>query len=419
MKITIRKGTPRDTVIRIPASKSLTHRALITAALAAGTSRIAAPGNNEDIRATLRCLEALGARAEREGQDLIIHGTGGRISYDGRIIDCGESGSTLRFMIPVFCLQDKEVGFSGRGRLMSRPQTVYEDLFRQRGLLFEKRDGILCVRGPLSGGEYSLSGAVSSQFISGLLFALPLLPEDSTIRIEPPYESRSYVQLTLSVLQQAGISITEDGMCCRIRGGQSYHSADTRIEGDASQAAFFIALAMMRRVPLEIANMNHESRQGDAVMLKIAEQFGAEIRETEDGYRIIPGFLKAVQADLSDCPDLGPVLFALAAMAEGESVFRGAGRLRIKESDRIAAMTEELAVLGGEMRSSADTVYVSGGRKLHGGMVKGHNDHRIVMAMSVLAAAMDEPVTIDGCEAVAKSYPEFFRDLAETGAITE
>ncbi len=418
MKITVSKGNPRDTEISIPASKSLTHRSLITAALAEGTSRITAPVENQDTEATLRCISGLGAVWERDGKDLIIHGTGGRIGSPETLLDCGESGSTLRFMIPLFAMGENMVSFSGHGRLMERPQTVYEEIFREKGLRFEREAGILKVKGPLPAGTYRIRGDISSQFISGLLFALPLADGDSVIEIEPPYESRSYVDLTLSALADAGIEIAEDGLRYAVKGSQPYRPVSSRIEGDASQAAFFIALAMLRQVPLNITNLNHHSRQGDAVMLKLAEQFGAEVKETAGGYRIIPHGMKAVSADLSDCPDLGPVLFAAAAGAEGTSCFTGCERLRIKESDRIAAMEEELAKTGCRMHSEGGTVYVEGA-KVHGAEISGHNDHRIVMAMSVLAASMDEPLTISGCEAVAKSYPEFFRDLAETGAKTE
>lgn len=418
MKTVISKGTPVHTAVSIPASKSLSHRALITAALASGTSRIIAAADNNDIQATLRCIKAFGASAETDGEDLLVKGTGGRIRYDGSLIDCGESGSTLRFMIPLFSLCSQEVRFTGSGRLMERPQDVYRDLFLSRSLRFEKEKDILHVQGPLRPGVFDVRGDISSQFISGLLFALPLLDGDSLIRIRPPYESRSYVSLTLSALQNAGIEVREEDMRYVVRGGQSYRPFSSMVEGDASQAAFFIALAMLRKVPLDILNLNHDSRQGDMAMLDIARQSGAEIEEIKDGYSIIPHELKAVKADLSDCPDLGPVLFALAAGAKGTSVFTGCRRLRIKESDRVGAMMEELVKTGIRMHADEDTVTVEGGIP-HGAELYGHNDHRIVMAMSVLAASMDEPAVIDGSEAVTKSYPDFFRDLERTGAKTE
>ncbi|MBQ3460392.1 MAG: 3-phosphoshikimate 1-carboxyvinyltransferase [Solobacterium sp.] len=416
MEITVSRGMPADTVIHVPSSKSLSHRVLIAAALAEGTSRISRLADNEDIAATRRCIEAFGAKIRTDGNDLIVEGTGGRIRYDGRLIDCAESGSTLRFLIPIAAVTDQEVRFTGHGRLLQRPQTVYEEIFREQGCLFMMNDEQLKVRGPLQSGEYEIAGNISSQFITGLLYALPMLEGDSLIRVMEPFESRSYVNLTLSALKQAGIRIAAEGSLYRIDGGQKYQPFTARVEADASAAAFFIALAMLRKVPLTIAGLNPASAQGDLVMVKIAERLGAETVWTEEGCRIIPHAMKAVEADLSDCPDLGPVLFAAAARAEGTSVFRGAGRLRLKESDRIQAMEEELARLGVQMTSDQDTVYVTGTSSLRNAVLSSHNDHRIVMALSVLAASSDEKITIRGCEAVAKSYPDFFSDLQKTGA---
>ncbi len=417
MEITVSRGTPADTVIRVPSSKSLSHRALIAAALASGTSRITQLADNEDIAATRRCIEAFGARTEKDGEELIVAGTGGRITYNGQLIDCAESGSTLRFLIPIAGVTDQEVRFTGHGRLLQRPQTVYEEIFRKQSCRFEMKDGQLTVCGPLRCGTYEIAGNISSQFITGLLYALPMLEGDSVIQVREPYESRSYVNLTLAALQRAGIRIDAEGSVYRIKGSQKYQPFIARMEADASAAAFFIALAMLRNVPLTIADLDPSSAQGDLVMVRIAEQFGAEAVWTETGCRIIPHMMKAVEADLSDCPDLGPVLFAAAAMAEGTSVFHGVGRLRLKESDRIQAMEEELAKLGCQMTSDQDTVYVTGKAQLAGAVVDGHNDHRIVMALSVLAASSDVNITIRGAQAVAKSYPDFFSDLQKTGAI--
>lgn len=416
MEITVSRGKPADTVICVPSSKSLSHRVLIAAALAEGTSRISRLADNEDITATRRCIEAFGAKIRADGNDLIVEGTGGGIRYDGRLIDCAESGSTLRFLIPIAAVTDQEVRFTGHGRLLQRPQTVYEEIFRKQGCLFAMDDSQLRVRGPLRSGEYEIAGNISSQFITGLLYALPMLEGDSLIRVREPFESRSYVNLTLAALKQAGIRIAAEGSLYRISGSQKYQPFTARVEADASAAAFFIALAMLRKMPLTIAGLNPASAQGDLVMVKIAERFGAETVWTEEGCRIIPHAMKAIEADLSDCPDLGPVLFAAAARAEGTSVFHGTGRLRLKESDRIQAMEEELARLGCQMTSDQDTVYVTGTSSIRSAVLSGHNDHRIVMALSVLAASSDEKITIRGCEAVAKSYPDFFSDLQKTGA---
>lgn len=404
--------------IPIPSSKSLSHRALICAALAEGESVITDLVENKDTEATIRCLEMLGARFERNGSVLHVHGIGKASSYDGRILDCNESGSTLRFLIPVFAALHEHAGFTGHGRLMERPQDVYADLFHHQGLSFEKKDSVLEVQGLLKGGEYTIRGDVSSQFISGLLFALPLLKEDSVLHVLEPFESRSYVGLTMDGLETAGITVTMNGNDLFIPGRQTYRPFETRIAGDESQAAFFGVLSAITGTALKVSNVAEHSHQGDRVYRDVLSQAGCASSWNENGWMFMPGPLHAFTADLADCPDLGPVLFALATQCEGTSVFTHCERLRIKESDRIACMEEELAKLGCAMESTADTVMIKGKTAVHGNVtLNGHNDHRIVMALSVLACTADSPVMMEEAEAVNKSYPDFFRDLAGTGAV--
>lgn len=413
----IGRGEFRAGCVSIPASKSLSHRALLAASLAEGTSRIRCLGDSRDITATMSALEHFGVRFAQSGSVTEVTGVP-RPVYDGGVVDCGESGSTLRFLIPIAAMQDREVVFTGHGRLMDRPQTVYEEIFGSRGLLFERRGAFLHVGGPLTDGCYTVDGNVSSQFITGLLYALPLAGAESTVTIRPPFESESYVRLTMDVLEKAGIEVRRDGMTFRVRG--SYRPCELKVTGDDSQMAFFAAAALLRGTPVEVRNADHDSRQGDHVILDHIRAFGGGVQETEDGYRFLPGHLHAARIDLGDCPDLGPMLFALAAMAEGETVFTHCARLRIKESDRIACMEEELRKLGCRIRSSEDTVYVTGTDAPAGGVhLDGHNDHRIVMALSVLSSIAAEPVTIHGAEAVAKSYPGFFKDLAAAGVKVE
>ncbi|MBQ1531743.1 MAG: 3-phosphoshikimate 1-carboxyvinyltransferase [Solobacterium sp.] len=415
MKALIRKGTADGFTVRIPPSKSLSHRALIVSALADGTSKIIHPADNRDMKATIRCLRQLGARIHEEGDHCIVEGIGGSDRYDGSLIDCSESGSTLRFLIPVFAMTGKPSLFTGQGRLMDRPLDVYADLFGKQSLPFEMKDRILHLQGPLSPGEFSLRGDISSQFITGLLLTLPLLPGDSVIRITEPYESRSYVALTEDVLQDAGITFHDHGLTIGIPGGQKYHGRTYTVDGDDSQAAFFLCLACLTHQSADVLSLRHDSHQPDHRIIDILRTMGAEIMEIEDGYRIIPHELHGCTIDLADCPDLGPVLFALAAAAEGTSVFVNAGRLRYKESDRIAALEEELRKLGCDISSDETTVTVHGGAELHGTELDGHGDHRVVMSLSVLAASMQEPVMIKGCEAADKSYPGFLEDLRSTG----
>ncbi len=419
MKALIRKGTADGFTVRIPPSKSLSHRALIVSALADGRSKIIHPADNQDMKATIRCLRQLGARIHEEDDHCIVEGTGGKDLYDGSLINCSESGSTLRFLIPVFAMTGKPCMFTGQGRLMDRPLDVYADLFGKQSLPFEIKDRILHLQGPLSPGEFSIRGDISSQFITGLLLTLPLLSGDSVIRITEPYESRSYVALTEDVLQDAGIVFHDHGLMIEIPGGQKYRSGTYTVDGDDSQAAFFLCLACLTHQTADILSLRHDSHQPDHKIIDILRTMGARIKEIEGGYRVIPHELRGCEIDLSDCPDLGPVLFALAAAAEGTTVFVNAGRLRFKESDRIAAMEEELRKLGCDISSDETTVTVHGGAKLHGTQLNGHGDHRVVMSLSVLGASMQEPVEITGCEAADKSYPGFLEDLRSAGAEIE
>lgn len=420
MRVRIFPGRTSEGEVTIPASKSLSHRVLISAALAEGTSVLHHVADNQDTEATLRCLKALGAGSEKAADGLHITGIRDWSSYEGSVLDCGESGSTLRFLIPLAAMAGKVVTFTGHGKLMQRPQSVYEELFREKGLLFEKKDEFLRVQGPVPGGEYVLKGDVSSQFITGLLFTLPLAEKDSVIRIIPPYESRSYVLLTEQILKGSGITIHDEGLEIRIPGNQHYRPSERTIEGDDSQAAFFEALGVISGKPVCIHGINPESMQGDHAMLDILRKMGGSLKERDGLVIAEPSVLHGTVIDLENCPDLGPVLFAAATQAEGVTKFIHAGRLRIKESDRIDAMEEELTKLGAVMHSEEDSAEISGKTKISGGVVlNGHNDHRIVMALAVLACNADSPVTIEGAEAVSKSYPDFFKDLKKAGVKVE
>ena len=400
--------------ISLPSSKSLSHRALITAALATGVSKIDGVAISKDIEATMRAISALGASFTVNGNTITVKGAGSLLKSDG-VVDCGESGSTLRFLIPLFALLEKETVFTGHGKLMERPQSVYEELFEKQGLQFEKDGSFLKVKGPLHGGYFSLPGDVSSQFFSGLLFALPLCKEDSVIEILAPFESSSYVNLTIEALRKAGVQATLKDDILHIPGNQTYHSFETTVEGDDSQMAFYAEMALIHQAEVEVGNVSHDSMQGDHIIIDFACQSGAKVIETEKGYLFAGGHGKAITADLSNCPDLGPALFALATQLEGTSVFTGCGRLRIKESDRIACMEEELRKLGCDISSKGDRVTVKGKTELNRNVIlHGHNDHRIVMALAVLASISDGCIIEDG-QAVSKSYPHFFDDFRACG----
>jgi len=415
MKKTVVPGKCVPSEIVLPSSKSLSHRALITASLAKGTSVIHALAENNDTQATISVMKKAGACFETKGKDLIVHGIR-EMAYDGSILDCGESGSTLRFLIPLFSLSSHPAVFTGHGKLMERPQTVYEEIFHQQHLPFEIQDGQLHLCGPLQSGNYTCKGDVSSQFISGLLFALPLLAGDSTLDVLPPFESASYVGLTMDALKRSGVKIQQEENHFFIPGNQTYAPIDCTVEGDDSQMAFFAELALIQKVPVDVLNLRHDSKQGDHVIVEIVQKLGGTVTEIENGYRFAGGLLHGAAIDLADCPDLGPALFALATQCEGTTTFVHADRLRMKESDRIACMEEELQKLGCQMCSDGGTVTIQGRTTIHCNVtLNGHNDHRIVMALAVLATCGDGPVEIQGSEAVNKSYPNFFTDLERTG----
>lgn len=416
MRVTLEPQFKQTAEVRVPSSKSLSHRALIAAALTEGTSFLRGIDLSKDIEATMNAMTAFGASFDMGKEGITV--CGGRRTGGGcaRVIDCLESGSTLRFLIPLAALDETETLFKGHGRLMERPQSVYEKIFREQSLLFEKSEEGLRIKGPLRAGNFRVEGNVSSQFISGLLFALPLLKEDSAVTVTPPFESAAYVTLTIDALKSAGIEIEQDGLTFRIRGGQSYRPVNSRVSGDDSQAAFFAVLALLSKTEIRVQGMDHDSHQPDHVIVDVIRKAGGLVRKTEDGYCFSYSDLKPFDADLSGCPDLGPVLFALAAALKGTSVFSGTERLKIKESDRIGAMREELSKTGVSVIEKDGKVFVTGPAKFPENVVfRGHNDHRIVMALSVLSAVSRLPAVIEGAEAVSKSYPGFFDDLEKAG----
>ena len=405
--------------ITIPPSKSLAHRAIICACLAPGRSVISNIDYSVDIRATIEGMRHLGASIKEDKDTLFIDGIE-TFQYDGDVVNCHESGSTLRFFLPLFSLTGKRATFSGSKRLIERPQNVYEMLFQEQGIDCVRTYPNIIIDGRLKPGELTLKGNVSSQFITGLLFALPLLEADSKIHIEPPFESRSYVDLTIQMLKRFQIIVEyEDAYTLAIKGNQQYQPTDVLVEGDYSQLVFWASLGVLNH-SVETHGLDLHSLQGDKKTIDIFQSMNAGIKVLDDGYQFCPGTLNGTVIDLNDCPDLGPMLFALATQANGKTTFQNAGRLRIKESDRIEAMETELKKLGCSISSTFGTVTITGPVKLQGNVtLHGHNDHRIVMALSILATIADEPITIDDAQAISKSYPGFFKDLASCGIFIE
>ena len=417
MLVTISPPARIGGTVSAPPSKSMAHRAVLCSALAKGTSHIENLEFSKDISATLAAAGQLCARVESGPADALVEGLGHFRPVFGPV-DCCESGSTLRFLIPLASLTGQSITFVGRGRLMERPQSVYETLYREQNLHFEQANGQLTVAGSLRSGEYTLAGNVSSQFISGLLFALPLLAGDSTLHLIPPVESRSYIEMTRAA--QAAFGVTshwlDDTTLC-IPGGQQYHPRDYIVEGDYSQAAF-LAVQGAVKGGITLTGLAAETLQGDAAILDILRRCGAKFTRTEAGLVFEQAPLHGVDIDLADCPDLGPVLMVLGLLCEGTTVIRNAERLRIKESDRIAAMEAELRACGGVLSSEGGTITVQGCKpRLHApeAPLSGHNDHRVVMSLTVLALAADIPLAINEAEAVQKSWPHFFDALKPLG----
>ena len=407
--------------ITAPPSKSMAHRAVLCSALAEGTSHIKNLEFSKDISATLSAAGQLCAKVRTGADRAVVEGLGSFLPVSAPV-DCCESGSTLRFLIPIASLTGQKVTFVGRGRLMERPQTVYEKLYQKQSLRFEQSPAGLTIEGTLKSGEYELAGNVSSQFISGLLFALPLLDGDSTLHLIPPVESRSYIDMTRAV--QAAFGVTSrwlDGNTLALPGRQHYHPCDHAVEGDYSQAAFPAVLGAVCG-GVTVTGLSPDTLQGDAVILDILHRCGAQFTREGDTVTFAKAPLHGVDIDLADCPDLGPVLMVLGLLCEGTTVIRNAERLRLKESDRIAAMEAELRACGGVLESEGGTITVHGcAEHLHApeGILHGHNDHRVVMSLAVLSAAAGLPLTVDDAEAIQKSWPNFFAAIRPLGVEVE
>ncbi len=408
MNITITPAELAGTIVP-PPSKSQAHRALIAAALAHGESVISNVALSQDIEATIRCLGELGAQFRREGGGIAVQGMGANVMSPLRRmayprLDCGESGSTLRFLIPIALAVRGGGVFTGHGRLMERPLTPYFDLFNEKDIFYEYKDGALTVAGMLTPGTYQLPGNVSSQFFTGLLFALPLVDGPSAVIPTTPLESEGYIQMTLQVMAHFGVEFPVSMSLppqYYPQGNQTYRAADFAVEADWSQAAFWYAAQALGN-PVTVEGMAPGSVQGDRVITDLALQLSG------------PG---AVELDISGCPDLAPPLAAMAALRAGKTTrLTNAARLRMKESDRLASVTAALSALGADVKEGPDFLEIQGKEQLAGGVkVDSFNDHRIAMMAAIAAARCINPVTINGAECVAKSYPNFWEEYKRLG----
>ena len=409
MNFVISPGT-RTGAVRIPASKSQAHRLLICAVLGKNPVTVCCDGLNADILATIACLRALGAEITEEDGALRVEPI--RETPDGLCcLPCGESGSTLRFLLPVAGALGADAVFLREGRLPERPlEPLLSELVRG-GMMFRSEGGKLFCAGKLAPGAYTLPGNISSQYISALLFALPRLAGDSTLTITGTRESEGYITMTENALVQSGVRLYKTDSGYDIPGGQICSLPGTvEVEGDYSSAAFFLCMGALSRAGITVSGLRADSAQGDRAVLDTLRAMGAVVEETPSGITVRRGALRGTVIDAGPVPDLIPALCALAAAAEGETRVVNAARLRLKESDRLATTAGLLSALGADIEELPEGLVVRGGA-LRGGAVSAQHDHRIAMAAAVAACSCTEPVTVEGWDCTNKSYPRFREDF--------
>lgn len=392
--------------VQIPSSKSISHRALICAALAKGKSTVKNISMSEDISATINTLSALGAQFETAGNDVSVSGIS--VPASSAVLDCCESGSTLRFMIPVACALGTDAEFNGKGRLPQRPITIYTRELSKNGISFEYSGTMpFQVSGKLKSGKYEIEGNVSSQFITGLLLALPLCSGDSEIVLTSVLESEPYVDITINCLEDFGIEIKRTDNGYFIRGNQEYKAADYTVEADFSQAAFFIAAnAVGNDIKIENLPVPSKSAQGDKKIIEIAERIC---------YNRKTGVFDPIMINAADIPDLVPILSVLCSLSGSMTYITNAERLKLKESDRLESTADMIISLGGKIKKTDSGLIITPVKNFTGGTVDSFNDHRIAMAAAIAATAAKGKVIIKGFDSIKKSYPDFLSDYQKLG----
>lgn len=397
-----------------PPSKSAAHRALICAALSGKPCRVFPVAASSDMQATLCVLRAMGARFTRSADAVTFEGASWQSCEP---LDCLESGSTLRFLLPVAAALGLSATFTGSGRLPERPLGALMEQMRTHGVAFSADRLPFSIKGRLTAGRYALPGDVSSQFISGLLFALPLLEGDSEIVLTSPLQSAGYVDMTLEALAQSGVQVARTETGWKVPGEQAYRDGDRRVEADWSNAAFWLCAGAIGGA-VRLTGLQTGSAQGDRAVFELLGQFGAQTTLDAHAACCTHAPLHGIRIDAGPIPDLVPILAITAAFAKGDTEIYNAGRLRIKESDRLATVMALLGDLGGSADEYPDRLIIHGGG-LHGGTADGANDHRIVMGAAVAGMFCREPVVIRGAEAVNKSYPNFFEDFRKLGGLCD
>lgn len=417
MNQTVRAGRFGGIIPAI-ASKSCAHRLLICAALSDTPSDVRCVTLSDDILATARCLRALGAVIVRSEFGYSITPIDRNNLPQHPVLDVGESGSTLRFLLPIVAALGIDCEFVRHGRLPERPLSpLYEELTGHGVTLSAADCDPLFVRGKLSGSHFTLPANISSQFLSGILLALPLLG-GGTLTMTEHIESGAYLDLTVDAMRSCGILVERNGMTFTVFG--DYHAQPIMfVEGDWSNSAFWLCAGAIGSSAVTVTNLNPGSSQGDRAVLEILQQFGARIRIDTNQVTVEPSSLRGCLIDASGIPDLVPVLACVACAAKGETRIFGAGRLRIKESDRLAATANILSTLGADVSETDDGLIIRGGKPLHGGTVDSWNDHRIAMTAAIASLLQRSAVTITNAQAVRKSYPAFFVDFTLLGGETE
>ena len=414
MKVKITPSNLSGTV-RAPSSKSEAHRYLVCAALADAPTDIVMHSPSDDVSATADCLRALGAHIDRTCEG--FHVVPVTEVKKKCLLLCRESGTTLRFMLPIAASLGADADFSAEGRLPERPLEPLSSEMARRGALVTRDGNIISCRGRLCGNDFALRADISSQFISGILLASPLLG-GVTVRLDGAVESLDYIRMTLDVMRRFGIeSSLSENIITVCSGG--YRSPETvSVSGDWSGCAFWICAGAASRDGITCTGVDHGSAQGDRCIVDIVRSMGADICASANSVTVKRGKLAAVDVEAADIPDIVPPIAALAAAADGETHIRGAGRLRYKECDRLSAMRDIISSLGGSASEEADGLTVCGG-VIHGGEVSSHGDHRIAMSAAVLSVFADSPVTVDGAECVSKSYGAFWDDFESLGGVTD
>lgn len=406
--------TPAKLSGTIPAiaSKSDAHRLLILAALSQGETRLSMEQRSEDIDATIDCLRALGALIEVLPDGVLVRGI--EQPNENPLLDCGESGSTFRFLLPVAAALCESARFTGGGRLPERPIGELMTVMQAHGVAFSAERLPFSSSGRLAGGAFSLPGNVSSQYLTGLLLALPLVAQNSEITLTTRLESAAYVDITLHALKRFGVRVSVENGVYAVSGGQTLQSpGECRVDGDWSNAAFFLAAGALGK-PVTLTGLHLDSPQGDKAILDALRKFGALVETATDTVTVSPANLIGCTIDVSETPDLLPILAVLGAGASGETRLVNAARLRLKESDRLASVSAMLRALGGRVEEQPDALVITGGR-LAGGTVESCRDHRIAMSAAIAAILCESSVTILGADAVKKSYPAFYHDLNQLG----